>query len=151
MCPDLIEHSFCMLLGLNGVDKTAAYQSSLPFNRSWFRACTNGETRFPTPEPDRKLPQIRRMKDLLSRGIGVHHGGLLPIVKEVWIAFYRCQSPGAETPSKVMLNVCLCSQIVEILFARGLVKVLFATETFAMVCSFFQTRPFTLNSCHRQN
>lgn len=27
----------------------------------------------------------------------------------------------------------LCSQIVEILFARGLVKVLFATETFAMV------------------
>ena len=45
------------------------------------------------------------MRDLLSRGIGVHHGGLLPIVKEV----------------------------VEILFARGLVKILFATETFAMV------------------
>lgn len=53
---------------------------------------------------DKKLPQIARMRDLLSRGIGVHHGGLLPIVKEV----------------------------VEILFARGLVKVLFATETFAM-------------------
>jgi antiviral helicase SKI2 len=45
------------------------------------------------------------MRDLLSRGIGIHHGGLLPIMKEV----------------------------VEILFARGLVKVLFATETFAMV------------------
>ncbi|EJU00146.1 antiviral helicase [Dacryopinax primogenitus] len=53
---------------------------------------------------DKKLPQIARMRDLLSRGIGVHHGGLLPIVKEV----------------------------VEILFSRGLVKVLFATETFAM-------------------
>ncbi|KAF8524040.1 antiviral helicase [Gautieria morchelliformis] len=53
---------------------------------------------------DRKLPQIGRMRELLSRGIGVHHGGLLPIVKEV----------------------------VEILFARGLVKILFATETFAM-------------------
>ncbi|KZV67653.1 antiviral helicase [Peniophora sp. CONT] len=53
---------------------------------------------------DRKLPQIARMRDLLSRGIGVHHGGLLPLVKE----------------------------LVEILFARGLVKVLFATETFAM-------------------
>ncbi|KAF8140636.1 ATP-dependent RNA helicase [Boletus edulis] len=53
---------------------------------------------------DKKLPQISKMRDLLSRGIGVHHGGLLPIVKEV----------------------------VEILFARGLVKVLFATETFAM-------------------
>jgi hypothetical protein len=55
---------------------------------------------------DKKLPQIGRMRDLLARGIGVHHGGLLPIVKEV----------------------------VEILFARGLVKILFATETFAMVC-----------------
>ncbi|KAF9116492.1 hypothetical protein BGX27_002164 [Mortierella sp. AM989] len=53
---------------------------------------------------DRDLPQILRMKDLLSRGIAVHHSGLLPIIKE----------------------------IVEILFARGLVKVLFATETFAM-------------------
>jgi superfamily II RNA helicase len=57
------------------------------------------------PGTDKKLPQIARMRDLLSRGIGVHHGGLLPIVKEV----------------------------VELLFARGLVKVLFATETFAMV------------------
>ncbi|KAG8987538.1 hypothetical protein FRB90_003297 [Tulasnella sp. 427] len=31
---------------------------------------------------DKKLPQIARMTDLLKRGIGVHHGGLLPIVKE---------------------------------------------------------------------
>lgn len=53
---------------------------------------------------DKLLPQILRMRDLLSRGIAVHHGGLLPIIKEM----------------------------VEILFARGLVKVLFATETFAM-------------------
>ncbi|KAI0975881.1 DSHCT domain-containing protein [Xylaria arbuscula] len=53
---------------------------------------------------DRVLPQIIRMRELLSRGIAVHHGGLLPIVKE----------------------------IVEILFAQTLVKILFATETFAM-------------------
>lgn len=53
---------------------------------------------------DRVLPQIIRLRDLLSRGIAVHHGGLLPIVKEM----------------------------VEILFAQTLVKVLFATETFAM-------------------
>lgn len=53
---------------------------------------------------DRALPQIRRLRDLLGRGVAVHHGGLLPIVKEV----------------------------VEILFAKTLVKVLFATETFAM-------------------
>lgn len=53
---------------------------------------------------DRVLPQILRLRDMLGRGIAVHHGGLLPIVKEV----------------------------VEILFAQTLVKVLFATETFAM-------------------
>ncbi len=53
---------------------------------------------------DRMIPQIRKIKEKLSRGVAVHHGGLLPIVKE----------------------------IVEILFARTLVKVLFATETFAM-------------------
>ncbi|CAP67187.1 uncharacterized protein PODANS_1_22010 [Podospora anserina S mat+] len=53
---------------------------------------------------DRTLPQIVRLRELLSRGIAVHHGGLLPIVKE----------------------------LVEILFAQTLVKVLFATETFAM-------------------
>jgi len=32
---------------------------------------------------DKDLPQIKTMRTLLSRGIGVHHGGLLPIVKEV--------------------------------------------------------------------
>jgi antiviral helicase SKI2 len=56
-----------------------------------------------SPE-DRDLPQIRHLRELLGRGIAVHHGGMLPIVKEV----------------------------VEILFAKTLVKVLFATETFAM-------------------
>jgi antiviral helicase SKI2 len=54
---------------------------------------------------DQKLPQLIRLKDMLKRGIGVHHAGLLPLAKEV----------------------------VEMLFGRGLVKVLFATETFAMV------------------
>lgn len=53
---------------------------------------------------DRELPQIIKIRDLLGRGIAVHHGGLLPIVKEC----------------------------IEILFAKSLVKVLFATETFAM-------------------
>ncbi|XP_068603246.1 superkiller complex protein 2 [Brachionichthys hirsutus] len=53
---------------------------------------------------DRQLPQILLMRDLLKRGIAVHHSGILPILKEV----------------------------TEMLFSRGLVKVLFATETFAM-------------------
>ena len=53
---------------------------------------------------DQKLPQVLRVRELLRRGLGVHHAGLLPIVKE----------------------------IVEMLFCRGLLKVLFCTETFAM-------------------
>ncbi|KAL6759568.1 HUA enhancer 2 [Haematococcus lacustris] len=55
-------------------------------------------------EEDRKLPAIHMMLPMLQRGIGVHHSGLLPILKEV----------------------------IEILFQEGLVKVLFTTETFAM-------------------
>jgi ATP-dependent RNA helicase DOB1 len=55
-------------------------------------------------EDDRKLPQIGAMLPLLKRGIGIHHGGLLPILKEV----------------------------IEILFQESLLKILFATETFSM-------------------
>lgn len=54
--------------------------------------------------PDRTIPQVLALKDSLERGIGVHHSGILPILKE----------------------------IVEMLFQNGLVKLLFATETFAM-------------------
>ncbi|PPQ99955.1 hypothetical protein CVT24_009534 [Panaeolus cyanescens] len=55
-------------------------------------------------EDDRQLPQIANSLPLLRRGIGIHHGGLLPILKEV----------------------------IEILFQEGLLKVLFATETFSI-------------------
>ncbi|KAJ9167383.1 hypothetical protein P3X46_022041 [Hevea brasiliensis] len=55
-------------------------------------------------EEDRNLPAIELMLPLLQRGIAVHHSGLLPVIKE----------------------------LVELLFQEGLVKALFATETFAM-------------------
>lgn len=42
----------------------------------------------PLNDSDRQLPQITRMRELLSRGIGVHHGGLLPIIKEVGLKFF---------------------------------------------------------------
>ena len=50
------------------------------------------------------LPQYHQIVKYLQRGIAFHHSGLLPILKE----------------------------IVEILFSRGFVKVLFCTETFAV-------------------
>lgn len=52
-------------------------------------------------EEDRSLPAIDLILPLLKRGIGVHHSGLLPILKEV----------------------------IELLFQEGLCKALFATET----------------------
>ncbi|CAG8494938.1 1277_t:CDS:10 [Ambispora gerdemannii] len=36
-------------------------------------------------DTDKLLPQVRRTCDLLNRGIAVHHGGLLPILKEASI------------------------------------------------------------------
>lgn len=33
---------------------------------------------------DRELPQVLRMRELMLRGIAVHHSGLLPILKEVF-------------------------------------------------------------------
>ena len=55
-------------------------------------------------EEDRKLPAVQGILPLLKAGIGIHHSGLLPCLKE----------------------------LVEILFSESLIKCLFATETFAM-------------------
>jgi ATP-dependent RNA helicase DOB1 len=55
-------------------------------------------------DEDKTLPQIQHILPLLRRGIGVHHSGLLPILKET----------------------------IEILFQENLIKVLFATETFSI-------------------
>lgn len=51
-----------------------------------------------------KLPQYHQIVRLLERGIAFHHSGLLPLLKE----------------------------IVELLFSRGFIKILFCTETFAV-------------------
>jgi superfamily II RNA helicase len=50
------------------------------------------------------MPQAHKLRALAERGIAYHHSGLVPILKE----------------------------IIEILFSRGLIKLLFATETFAV-------------------
>eukprot|EP01064_Diplonema_japonicum_P006837 TRINITY_DN14666_c0_g1_i1.p1 TRINITY_DN14666_c0_g1~~TRINITY_DN14666_c0_g1_i1.p1 ORF type:complete len:1221 (+),score=363.97 TRINITY_DN14666_c0_g1_i1:350-3664(+) len=53
---------------------------------------------------DKSIPQVTRIFRLLKKGMAVHHAGLMPIIKEV----------------------------VEVLFCKGFIRVLFATETFAM-------------------
>jgi ATP-dependent RNA helicase HelY len=55
-------------------------------------------------EEDRELQQVKLITALASEGIGFHHAGLLPILK----------------------------QLVEVLFIRGLMQVVFATDTLAL-------------------
>ena len=55
-------------------------------------------------EEDQKLPQVVSLLDIIKSGVGLHHGGMLPVLKE----------------------------LVEILFQMGLLKVLVSTETFSM-------------------
>ncbi|EGG14109.1 DEAD/DEAH box helicase [Cavenderia fasciculata] len=55
-------------------------------------------------ESDKSLTAVVNILPLLKRGIGIHHAGLLPILKE----------------------------IIEILFQYGYIKALFATETFSI-------------------
>ena len=52
-------------------------------------------------EDDKRLPQVVNLLPVLRRGIGLHHSGLMPILKEA----------------------------IEVLFQEGLLKVLIATET----------------------
>ena len=73
------------------------------------------------PPEDRQLPDVTETVMLMENGIGVHHGGMLPVLKEC----------------------------VEILFSEGHLKVLFCTSTFAMginaparTCVFTQMRKF---------
>ena len=53
---------------------------------------------------DQALDQVQLITDLARKGIGFHHAGLLPILK----------------------------QLVEVLFGRGLMQVVFATDTLAL-------------------
>ena len=55
-------------------------------------------------EEDQNIPQIKNMLNILKLGIGIHHGGMLPIIREC----------------------------VELIFQSGLIKILFSTETFSM-------------------
>ena len=53
---------------------------------------------------DKQIPQIKELREMLRNGIGIHHSGLLPILKE----------------------------IIEILYSKGIIKILFATTSFSI-------------------
>jgi superfamily II RNA helicase len=61
-------------------------------------------TKFTNYREYLELPECKQMISLAERGIGFHHSGVIPIIRE----------------------------LVETLFAKGYIKLLFATETFAV-------------------
>ena len=61
-------------------------------------------SKLPNHEEFKRLPEYIEMVELMSKGIAVHHSGVLPILREM----------------------------VELMFARGFIKLLFATETFSV-------------------
>lgn len=61
-------------------------------------------SKIPNYQEYLELPEYIDMVNLLERGIGIHHSGVMPILRE----------------------------IVELLFEKGYIKLLFATETFSV-------------------
>lgn len=66
--------------------------------------CRHIITKFDNGDEYMNLPEYAMVVKLLEKGIGVHHAGLIPVLREM----------------------------VEIMFSKGYVKMLFATETFAV-------------------
>ena len=68
------------------------------------KECENIIRKLPNHEEYFNLPEFTSMISLLEKGIAIHHAGIMPVLREM----------------------------VEMLFSKGYIKVLFATETFAV-------------------
>tara|TARA_Y100000992_G_scaffold294341_1_gene253976 strand:- start:515 stop:2983 length:2469 start_codon:yes stop_codon:yes gene_type:complete len=68
------------------------------------KECEKIIRKLPNYEEYLNLPEYINMIKLLEKGIGIHHSGIMPVLREM----------------------------VELLFGKGYIKVLFATETFAV-------------------
>ena len=82
---------------------TLHLNDSLMMNRVE-KECRGVLSRFPNYKEYMVLDEYKTIVKLLEKGIGIHHSGLLPVFREM----------------------------IEILFSKGYVKMLFATETFAV-------------------
>ena len=76
--------------------------SEIPF--AIRRECDHILRKLPNHNEYFQLPEFKMITNLLEKGIAVHHSGILPVFREM----------------------------IELLFSKGYVKLLFATETFAV-------------------
>jgi superfamily II DNA/RNA helicase len=72
------------------------------------RECETLIRKLPNFEEYLSLPEYNEVVSLLEKGIGIHHAGMMPVLREM----------------------------VELFLSRGFIKLLFATETFALGVNF---------------
>jgi len=78
------------------------FDSKVPYTVQ--RECEQIIRKLPNYQEYLQLPEYVHMVSLLEKGIAIHHAGIMPVLREM----------------------------VELLFAKGYIKLLFATETFAV-------------------
>ena len=78
------------------------FDSKVPYTVD--RECEQIIRKLPNYQEYLHLPEYQNMVQLLRKGVGMHHAGLMPVLREM----------------------------VELLFARGFIKILFCTETMSV-------------------
>ena len=102
--------ALCFVFSRKNVEKYASQisvnlledDSKVPYTVR--KECEQMIRKLPNFEEYFNLPEYETMVSLLEKGVAVHHSGIMPILRE----------------------------IVEIMFSKGYIKLLFATETFAV-------------------
>ena len=84
------------------------------------RECEQILRKLPNYQEYLELPEYNAMVQLLEKGIAIHHAGVMPILREM----------------------------VELLYAKGYIKLLFATETFAIGLN-MPTKTVVFTDCNK--
>ena len=84
------------------------------------RECEQILRKLPNYQEYLELPEYHSMVQLLEKGIAIHHAGVMPILREM----------------------------VELLYAKGYIKLLFATETFAIGLN-MPTKTVVFTDCNK--
>lgn len=103
--------AICFIFSRKHVEQTAKeisvslFEENSPLPGLVERECRHIiSSKLPNYEEYMNLPEYKEIINLLKKGIAIHHAGIMPILREM----------------------------VELLFEKGFVKLLFATETFAV-------------------
>lgn len=102
--------AICFIFSRKGVEQSANEIDSSLFDKDdttpsiIYNECQSILMKLPNYKEYINLPEYKNLIKILKKGIAIHHSGIMPIFREM----------------------------VEILFSKGYIKLLFATETFAV-------------------